>query len=159
MTDLAHKDGGLVLKSGGLGTSCSCCQSGLCKRWADAAYDPTGLFSETECTVTDTVTSGTFVVYTFAYFFDECGLDVPDCPLLVGFDFAFTNEGKELQFGCIAAGGTLVSSRCIPACGPSGSQDCSPLCNSSDGVLVVLQCDGQVTDLDYTVTFTVRGRL
>jgi len=159
MTSLAYKSGGLVMKSGGLGTSCSCCQSGLCKRWADASYDPEGLFSETECTVTDTITGGTFVAYRFAYFFDECDLDVPDCPLLVEFDFAFTNAGSEGQYGCIAAGGTLVGSRCIPACGPSGSQDCSPLCTSTNVVIFVEQCVGQTTALNYTVTFTVRGRL
>lgn len=30
MTNLAHKDGGLLMKSGGLATSCSCCTNGLC---------------------------------------------------------------------------------------------------------------------------------
>ena len=57
MTDLAHKDGGLVMKSGGLGTSCSCCGACTCPtcdaccscapwEWAFEAREitPTGSF-------------------------------------------------------------------------------------------------------------------
>ena len=158
MTNLAHKSGGLVMKSGGLGTSCGCCcDTDICYRLnqGESADD---LFSATECTVTDTVVGGTFTTYLFSYFFTECSLTTGDCPLLVRGEWSFTNASKVNgnQFGCISAGGSLDATICTPASGVEPY--CQAECNGSDIMWYVQTCAG-ATAFDYSVTFTVRARL
>lgn len=157
MTNLAIKDGGLLMKSGGLATSCSCCcQTGLCYRLSQGE-DADDLFG-TPCTVTDTVVGGTFTIYLFSYFFTNCGLGTADCPLLIRGEWSFTKAAQvnNTVWGCIAAGGTLDATICTPAA--NVSPFCEPACNGNDGTFFLWPCAG-ATDFDYTVTFTVRGRL
>lgn len=158
MTNLAHKDGGLLMKSGGLATSCSCCcVTDICYQLSQGE-DADNLFSATECTVTDTVVGGTFTIYLFSYFFTECSLGTSDCPLLIRGEWSFTNaaEVNGPVFGCISAGGTLDATLCTP--GNSVAPYCQATCNGADGIWYLSPCDG-ATDFDYTVTFTVRARL
>jgi hypothetical protein len=158
MTNLAYKSGGLVMKSGGLGTSCSCCSTvSLCRR-LELGESVDDLFSATECTATDTVTGGTFTMYLFSWFFTECGLSTADCPLLVRGEWSFTNAGQVLggRYGCTPAGGTLDVTVCTPSGSPPGYAPVA--CNGSDGMWFVEPCGGAPTN-NYTVTFTVRGRL
>lgn len=165
MTSLAHKSGGLVHKSSGLGTSCGCCQQGLCKRRETEPLD--NLFSTTECSITDTVTTGIQVLYSFAYAFTNCGWAVADCPFLFRHQFTLTKAAfTYVPAGCRAANSTFDSASgnwptlniCQPSCS-SGNSDCNPLCDGNSFFQVVERCAGQTGNLDYSVTFTLRRRL